>query len=63
VGLNPRDFGAHSMRSGPLSSAAANGASVIKLKQLSRHKSTDVLVNNYIHPVDLFRDHCLANLL
>jgi integrase len=63
VGLNPALFGAHSLRSGPLSAGAAVGASIAKLKQLSRHKSTDVLVNNYIHPVDIFRDHCLANLL
>jgi integrase len=63
VGLDPKQFGAHSLRSGPLSAGAAAGASVTKLKQLSRHKSTDVLVNNYIHPVDIFRDHCLANLL
>jgi site-specific recombinase XerC len=63
VGMDSKLFGAHSLRSGPLSSGAANGASVVKLMQLSRHKSTDVLVNNYIHPVDMFRDHCLSGLL
>jgi hypothetical protein len=52
AGISPA---AHSMRGGPLSSAAANGASIAKLKQLSRHRSTHVLVNS--HPVDIFRDH------
>jgi len=63
IGLNGADFGAHSLRSGPLTSASARGASLIKLKELSRHKGTDVLVNHYIRPNDLFRDHCLSNLL
>jgi hypothetical protein len=63
AGIDPATVGGHSLRSGPLSSAAANGASVVKLKQLSRHKNTDVLVNNYIHPVDIFRDHCPTGLL
>jgi hypothetical protein len=31
------------MRSGWLSTAARNGASVRKVKEISRHKSTDVL--------------------
>jgi hypothetical protein len=43
--------------------AAANCASITKLKRLSRHRSTDVPVNNYIHSVDIFRDHCLPALL
>jgi site-specific recombinase XerD len=63
LGLNPADFGAHSLRSGPLTSGAARGASLVKLKELSRHKGTDVLVNNYIRPNDLFRDHCLSGVL
>jgi site-specific recombinase XerD len=63
IGLDSKQFGAHSLRSGPLTSGAARGASLVKLKELSRHKGTDVLVNNYIRPNDLFRDHCLSGVL
>jgi hypothetical protein len=37
------DFGAHSLRAGFLTSAARRGASVFKMRDVSRHKSMDVL--------------------
>jgi hypothetical protein len=38
VGLQPADFGAHSLRAGFLTSAARRGASVFKMRDVSRHK-------------------------
>jgi site-specific recombinase XerD len=62
VGLNATDFGAHSLRSGFLTSAARRGASVFKMRDVSRHKSMDVL-QAYVRDADLFRDHAGAGLL
>ena len=62
VGLNAADFGAHSLRSGFLTSAARRGASVFKMRGVSRHKSMDVL-EAYVRDADLFRDHAGVGLL
>jgi site-specific recombinase XerD len=62
LGLNAADFGAHSLRSGLLTSAAARGATVWKLREVSRHKSLDTL-SGYVRAVDMFRDHCATGLL
>ena len=62
VGLNATDFGAHSLRSSFLTSAARRGASVFKMRDVSRHKSMDVL-QAYVRDADLFRDHAGAGLL
>ena len=62
LGLKPADFGAHSIRSGFLTSAARRGASVFKMRDVSRHKSMDVL-QAYVRDADLFRDHAGAGLL
>jgi integrase len=43
IGLKSTDFGAHSLRAGFLTSAARRGASVFKMRDVSRHKSMDVL--------------------
>jgi hypothetical protein len=56
------DFGAHSLRAGFLTSAARRGASVFKMRDVSRHKSMDVL-QAYVRDADLFRDHAGAGLL
>jgi hypothetical protein len=42
IGLDAAKFGSHSMPSGWISTAARNGASFWKMKEISRHKSTDV---------------------
>jgi hypothetical protein len=42
------------MRSGWISTAARNGASVWKMKELSQHKSTDVLAR-YVREAELFQ--------
>jgi transposase-like protein len=62
LGLKPADFGAHSLRAGFLTSAARRGASVFKMRDVSRHKSMDVL-QAYVRDADLFRDHAGAGLL
>jgi hypothetical protein len=62
IGLKAADFGAHSLRTGFLTSAARRGASVFKMRDVSRHKSMDVLRANVRH-ADLFRDHAGAGLL
>jgi integrase len=62
IGLNATDFGAHSLRAGFLTSAARRGASVFKMRDVSRHKSMDVL-QAYVRDADLFKDHAGIGLL
>ena len=61
VGLDAATIGAHGLRSGFLTSAARKGASVFKMRDVSRHKSIDVL-SGYVRDADLFRDHAGAGL-
>jgi len=61
VGLDAESFGAHSLRSGFLTSAARRGASIFKMRDVSRHKSLDVL-QAYVRDADMFRDHAGAGL-
>jgi hypothetical protein len=56
IGLDASKFGSHSMRSGWITTAAKNGASVWKMKEISRHSSTDVLAG-YVRDADLFQQH------
>jgi hypothetical protein len=62
LGLNFADFGAHSLRTGFLTSAARRGASGFKMRDVSRHKNMDVL-QAHVRDADLFRDHAGAGLL
>jgi integrase len=62
VGLNANEFSGHSLRSGFLTSAAARGASIFKMMDVSRHKSMDTL-RGYVRDADLFRDHAGSGLL
>ncbi len=62
LGLDAAAFGAHSLRSGFLTSAARRGASIFKMRDVSRHKSMDVL-QSYVRDADMFRDHAGAGLL
>lgn len=43
AGLKAADFSGHPLRSGFLTSAAARGASIFKMMDVSRHKSIDTL--------------------
>jgi site-specific recombinase XerD len=62
AGLDGRMFSAHSLRSGFLTSAAANGASIFKMMDVSRHKSADTL-RSYVHDAELFKNHAGTGLL
>jgi site-specific recombinase XerD len=62
LGLDPKQYGAHSLRAGAITSAASRGASVFKISDVSRHKSIDVLAG-YVRDSNLFTDHCLSGLL
>jgi hypothetical protein len=43
AGFDATTFSGHSLRSGFLTSAAAKGASIFKMTDVSRHKSVDTL--------------------
>lgn len=62
AGLDPAEFSGHSLRAGFVTSAAESGASILKIQETSRHKSTDVLAG-YVRRVDLFKDHAGAAFL
>jgi site-specific recombinase XerD len=62
AGLDPQEFSGHSLRAGFVTSAAESGASILKIQETSRHKSTDVLAG-YVRRVDLFKDHAGAAFL
>jgi hypothetical protein len=55
-------FSGHSLRAGFLTSAAAKGASIFKMIDVSRHKSVDTL-RGYVRDAELFNDHAGAGLL
>jgi site-specific recombinase XerD len=60
--LNPKQFAGHSLRAGFLTSAAARGASIFKMMDVSRHRSVDTL-RGYVRDAELFKDHAGAGLL
>src|SRR5262245_57335119 len=62
AGLKAADFSGHSLRSGFLTSAAAHGASIFKMMDVSRHKSVDTLWG-YVRDAEMFRDHAGSGLL
>ncbi|MGY3407278.1 integrase [Bradyrhizobium sp. GM5.1] len=62
IGLDASVFSGHSLRSGFLTSAAANGASVFKMMDVSRHRSIETL-RAYIRDSEIFKDHAGAGLL
>lgn len=62
AGLPGDRFSAHSLRSGLLSSAAANGASIWSLMDQSRHKSVQT-VRAYVKSANLFEKNAVKGLL
>ncbi len=62
IRLDPAAFSGHSLRAGFLTSAAAQGASIFKMIDVSRHRSVDTL-RGYVRDAELFRDHAGAGLL
>jgi len=59
VGLDPDQFGGHSLRAGLATSAAAAGASERTIAQQTGHKSM-VILRRYIRDGNLFRDNAAA---
>lgn len=62
AGYSAADFAAHSLRAGFLTSAAGAGASIWKMREVSRHKSVQVL-SDYVRDGELFRDHAGEDFL
>jgi site-specific recombinase XerD len=62
AGFDANTFSGHSLRAGFLTSAAAKGASIFKMMDVSRHKSVDTL-RGYVRDAELFKDHAGAGLL
>lgn len=56
AGFDPKQFAGHSLRSGFLTEAARQGASIFKMRDVSRHKSVQVL-SDYVRDFEMFRDH------
>jgi integrase len=62
AGFDPAEFAGHSLRAGFLTAAARTGASVFKMREVSRHKSMQVLAD-YVRDAELFRDHAGSGFL
>ena len=62
AGLDPAKFAGHSLRAGFLTSAAARGASIWKLMDVSRHRSVETL-RGYVRRAEEFEDHAATGLL
>ncbi len=54
--LDPAAFGGHSLLAGFVAAAAAAGASAFRMREVSRHKSIQVLAN-YVRTARAFEDH------
>lgn len=62
IGLDPADYSAHSLRAGFVTSAAAHHARLDKIMEVTRHKSTEMVLR-YIRQADAFEDHAGAGFL
>lgn len=56
AGMNPDQFSGHSLRAGFLTSAAASGANLFKMMEVSRHRKVDT-VRGYVRQAEAFKDH------
>jgi site-specific recombinase XerD len=56
AGYDSTQFGGHSLRAGFITEGAAQGATIFKLQEVSRHKSVQVL-SDYVRNAELFKDH------
>lgn len=62
AGLDSSTYSGHSLRSGFLTSAARNRASIFKMADQSRHRSLDML-RQYVKDEELFEDNAGKSLL
>ncbi len=56
IGLDPAEYSGHSLRAGFVTTAAAHHARLDKIMEVTRHKSTDMVLR-YIRQADAFEDH------
>ena len=61
IGMDDESFSGHSLRSGFLTSAASNGASIFKMMDVSRHRSIETL-RGYVRDSEIFKDQAGAGL-
>lgn len=59
--FNPAAFGSHSLRAGALTSCSADGADLVSLSKLARHKNIQTTMR-YIRDHDEWRRHPMAKL-
>jgi integrase len=62
AGLDPADFGGHSLRAGFVTSAAESGKSTERIMDHTGHQSA-AMVRIYTRPADAFADHAGERLL
>lgn len=62
AGVDPRDFGVHSLRAGMITAAVASGANVFEIMQRSGHRSVQT-VERYVRPASLFASDVMAKAL
>ncbi|MGF7151657.1 integrase [Sphingomonas zeicaulis] len=62
AGFDPAKFSGHSLRAGFLTEVAAQGATIFKMQEVSRHKTVWIL-SDYLRSADRFRDHAGGRFL
>ena len=62
IGLDPSDYAGHSLRTGFVTSAAAHGARMEKIMEVTRHASPRMVLR-YIREAEAFEDHAGAAFL
>lgn len=62
IGEESRDFGAHSLRAGLVTTAAEAGASDVSIRMRTGHKSIDTMLR-YVRPAEYFHNDPLAGVL
>ena len=62
AGLDPSEFGGHSLRAGFITSAVENGASVFRTMDVSLHRRVETL-RGYVRRAEEFKDHAGDGLL
>jgi site-specific recombinase XerD len=61
-GLDPSDYGGHSLRAGFITSAVENGASIFRTMDVSLHRRVETL-RGYVRRAEEFKDHAGDGLL
>jgi integrase len=62
AGLDPAEFGGHSLRAGFITSAIGNGSSVFRTMDVSLHRRVETL-RGYVRRAEEFKDHAGDGLL